>query len=102
MSSIFFEPLRELFDDGGDGFNPDNIKHSVTTDVKMSLLSGIPESKLKIDFSPSDGSDIVIKSVDPEKALGYSLHADTQSYYENLGASLHVPEDDELLGGINV
>ncbi len=102
MNSIFFEPLNELFDDKEGTFDPNTIKHAVTTDVKISLLAGTPDSKVMIDFSPSDGSDIVIKSVDPEKALGYSQYADTQSYYENLSASLYAPDDNELLGGIDV
>ena len=96
--NIGFEPLQGLFEEGA-GVTKDLLKDSVLHDLKLTYLAGIPEVALQINFSPDDGSDILIQKVDPKNALGYSVYADEQDYFAHLSASLHEPSESDAMGG---
>ncbi len=95
-----FEPLQSLFDDAPP-YDKDSFKAEVFKEIRTADLAGYPESTIEADFSPTDGGDILIKAIDLEKALGYSLFASPKEYYENLKASLFEPADGALFGEID-
>lgn len=95
-----FEPLVGLFED--DAPIPEGLlKHHVAEHFKLTHLTGVPDASLEITFYPSEGDDILIKRVDPEKALGYSVYAGEQDYFDRLSQELHIPTEEEVLGGID-
>jgi hypothetical protein len=87
--------MENLFSDG-QGVTKELLKSDVLKYFKKTNLIGVPEAKLKTDFSPDSGDDILIEQVDPENALGYSIYSGDQEYYENLMASLYVPTQEEI------
>ena len=95
-----FEPLQSLFDNAPP-YDKDSFKPEVLKDLKASDLAGYSESTIEADFSPSEGGDILVKVIDLEKALGYSLFDSPKEYYEFLKASLFEPADEGLFGEID-
>lgn len=95
-----FESIESLFDDAPP-YSKDAFKPAIFAEVRNSQLAGYPEPAIEADFSPTDGSDILIKAIDLEKALGYSLFASPGEYYENLKATLFEPADGRLFGEID-
>lgn len=72
------------------------LKQTVVDDFKMKELIGIPDSKLEISFNPDDGSDIIIKLIDPHAASGYLVFQDENAYNDWLGKQLYEPSQDEI------
>lgn len=98
MPRIEFEPLQNLFE--SDSAVPKELmKKQVVEDFKQTELIGVPDSCLEISFSPGEGDDILIRRVDPENALGYSVYPSEEDYFDHLSASLYQPTDEEILGG---
>lgn len=95
--NVSFEPLQKLFDEGGP-IGPELFKQDVYSHLKSSRLGGTPEATLRIDFSPEDGSDILIEKVDPENALGYNVFGSKSEYFSHLSNSQYVPSEEELMG----
>ncbi len=95
-----FEPHDSLFDDAPP-YDKNSFKSEVLKEIRTGDLAGYPESTIEADFSPSEGGDILVKVIDLEKALGYSLFASPKEYYENLKASLFEPADGALFGEID-
>jgi hypothetical protein len=89
------ERIEDLFDKDG-GINPAMFKDKVLEQVKQTTLIGVPEARLAIDFEPTDGSDILIRTIDPEKALGYQVHDGLDDYYKSLDRDLYVPQDSDF------
>jgi hypothetical protein len=98
-NSVSFEPLQALFDDGSP-VTKELLKDTIYTDMKYTRLAGVPDFLVRTNFNPSEGSDILIEKVDPEKALGYNVFSSAQEYSEHLQASQYVPTDADL-GGID-
>lgn len=88
---IQFEPLQELFEEASP-VPPDLMKKAVVEDFKEKSLTGVPEIQLEIIFQPEDGSDILIRKVDPEKALGYNTFANENEYFNKLQDDMYIPE----------
>ncbi|NBO55675.1 MAG: hypothetical protein EBU84_14040 [Actinobacteria bacterium] len=100
MLKIQFEPLEGLTDPAVGG-TKDLFKSSVVGDIKMTQFAGTPEVLLQVEFDTADGSDILVRKVDPENALGYSVFSDQDDYYLKLSDSLYDPPDEEILGDKN-
>lgn len=98
LFDLQFEPLNDLFSSAP--ITLEDVKPAVLAHFKDAVLTGIPEVQMDISFSPSDGGDILVRKIDPEKALGYSVYNDPQHYYQNLSASLYEPSEEEILGAI--
>lgn len=96
---LSIEPLSNLFE-------PDSpvpkelMKEAVVKDFKETALIGVPEANLRITFSPSEGDDILIHRIDPENALGYSVYASENDYFNHLQAELYEPSEEDVLGGL--
>ncbi len=100
MPNVSFEPLQSLFDDG-QGITKELFKADALDKFKQENLSGVPESRLQITFSSEEGDDILIEKIDPEKALGYSVYAGENDYFDRLSAELYEPSEEEVMGGLN-
>ena len=92
------ERIQDLFTKDG-GINKDMFKDKVLENIKQTTFIGVADSKLSIDLEPSDGSDILIKEIDPEKALGYQVHDNLDEYYKFLAKELYVPQDSDFSKG---
>lgn len=88
--------LQPLFDDQAP-VPKDTLKKQVVEDFKLKELAGIPDQSLEISFNPDDGSDIIIKSIDPHAASGYLVFQGEKEYNDWLGAQLHEPSQDEIM-----
>lgn len=95
-----FEPLDPLFE-SSPGDTSQLFKTMVFEDIKLTRLGGVLSTQIQVDFAPKDGSDILIRKLDPENALGYSVYADLSDYYQHLSASLYQPSDEEILGALD-
>lgn len=98
--NLQLKPLESLFEEGPP-ITKDLLKDSVVADFKQKELTGIPETQLRINFSPESGDDILIHRIDPENALGYSVHASEEDYFNHLSASLYEPTEEDILGGLD-
>lgn len=97
MPSIGFSRLQDLFE--RDAAIPSElIKEAVVSDFKDKELIGVPDVQLRISFSPQDGDDILIRRLDPENALGYSVYTDEEDYFNHLQAELYEPTEEDVLG----
>jgi hypothetical protein len=93
-------PIESLFE--LDSAVPkDLIKKHVAEDFKSKDLIGIPEAHLSITFSPDEDSDILIRRVDPENALGYSVFDSSSDYFNHLQNELYEPTDEEVLENLS-
>lgn len=90
--------VEDLFTKDG-GINMQAFKDPIVSHIKQNILIGIPETRISIDLEPSDDSDILIKVIDPEKALGYQVHADLDEYYQALSRELYVPQESDFNQG---
>ena len=79
----------------------DTMKQQVLEDFKMTALAGIPDQKLEISYNPDDGSDIIVKLIDPHAASGYLVLKDQSAYRDWLDAQLYEPSQDEVQEAIN-
>ena len=88
--NIQFESLRELFQDDS-AVPKDLMKPMILEDFRDKNLIGVPEANLQITFDTADGSDILIRKIDPEKALGYRTYEDESDYFNQLQLDMYVP-----------
>jgi len=100
MSTInmAFVPLRALFEQDAPA-PKDTMKQNIVEDLRFKRLAGLPEYRLNINLEPSDGSDILIKVVDLENALGYRIYEGEDNYFQQLSADLHVPQEHDFKEG---
>jgi len=99
LPSVSFEPLHELFEE--DSPVPKELmKSDVVSDLRMKSFAGVPDASLRINFSGSEGDDILIHRVDPENALGYSVYASEKDYFDRLSAELYEPSEEDIQGGL--
>ena len=89
------ERIEDLFTKDG-GINKEYFKDKVVEHFKQNVLIGVADAHLAIDLEPSDESDILIKKIDPEKALGYQVHDNIDDYYKSLRRDLYVPQDSDF------
>lgn len=87
MIPIYFEPWQELFEPEQTVPKDLIVKH-VYDDFKGKFLIGVPEIKLEVTFQGDESSDILVKKIDPEKALGYSTFSSESDYFERFGSEL--------------
>ena len=98
--SVTLSPLVSLFDEK----NPvqkELLKEHVVDNFKQTNLIGVPDALVRINFNPEEGDDILIHRIDPENALGYSVHASEEDYFNHLSQSLYEPTEEDILGGLN-
>lgn len=93
--NISFEPLTSLFEEEPGNLS-DLFKDAALTTLKHTELIGVPDVELQINFNPEDGSDILVKRIDPEKALGYSVFEGEEDYFNRLSAELYSPTEAEI------
>jgi len=74
----------------------DSLKQDVVDDFKFKELAGKGEASIKITLNPEDGSDILIKVIDPHAAAGYLVFQDDASYKDWLSQQLYEPSQDEI------
>lgn len=87
MINFSFIPNKKLVAESEpEGVPKSTIKARVLEDLKLNALNGVSEQSTDIDFDPDDGSDILVKKIDPEKALGYQVFSDVNSYFARLEA----------------
>ena len=96
---VNFTPIEELFSPEGP-VPPGLLKEAVIRDFKDKALIGVPDAELRISFSPPEGDDILIRRIDPENALGYSVYASEEEYFDHLQAELYEPTEEDILGGL--
>lgn len=95
---IAIETVEDLF--SPEEFIPkDLLKQSVFQHFKDSVLIGIPDAAIEVDFEPEDMSDILVRKIDPEKALGYRLFENEDSYFSYLNKQLYIPKESDFEGG---
>lgn len=75
----------------------DTFKQQALDDFKSGNLAGVPDQKLEINFNPEDGSDIIVKLIDPHAAAGYLVFQDESAYSNWLSAQLYEPSQDEIM-----
>jgi hypothetical protein len=92
---IRFQPLTALYEDP---VPKEQLLEGVAKDFKETSLMGVPEAELEISFKADNESDILIKRIDPENALGYSTYSGEDDYFDHLSAELHEPTDEEISG----
>lgn len=85
--------LEPLFEDEAP-IPKDSLKEAVVDDFK--LKAGVPDDKLEISFNPEDGSDIIIKLIDPHAASGYLVFQGEAAYNDWLNQQLYEPSQDEI------
>lgn len=100
MLNLEFEPLTELMQDELVGTRH-LFKKRVFDDFRSKSLTGSLDAHLEVDFNPLDGSDILVRKVDPENALGYSVFSDPGEYYQSLAASLYEPTEEDIQGALD-
>ena len=76
------------------------LKEAVAVDFKSKAMIGVPDAQLRISFSPDSGDDILIRRIDPENALGYSVYASEEEYFDHLQSELYEPTEEDVLGGL--
>jgi hypothetical protein len=74
----------------------DTMKKQVLEDFKLHNLIGVADQKLQINFNPDDGSDIIVKLIDPHAASGYLVFQDEKAYKDWLDVQLFDPSQDEI------
>jgi len=84
---IYFEPLQELFDPEGP-VPKELLTGQVYEDFRKKYMIGVPDGKIEVTFQPNESSDILIKKIDPEKALGYSTFTSDSDYFDRLDQEL--------------
>ena len=94
-----FEPMADLFDEFS-AIPMDQLKQKIVDDIRMTRLAGVPDYRLQIELEPQDGSDILIRQIDPEKALGTQTYGSVDDYYDSMEATLHLPSESEILAGL--
>jgi hypothetical protein len=99
LPKVNFTPIESLFREEGP-VPPRLMKDSIVQDFKDKELIGVPDAELRISFPLQDGDDILIHRIDPENALGYSVYASEEDYFNHLQAELYEPTDEEILGGL--
>ena len=87
--------LTPLFDDESP-VPKDTLKQDVADDFKIKELAGVMDNKLEISFNPEEGSDIIIKLIDPHAASGYLVFQDEAAYTDWLNKELYEPSQDEI------
>jgi hypothetical protein len=92
---IDFEPLNKLFEDGP--ISEDMMKQHVVRNLKSTVLAGTPDAFLEVSLEPDSGDDILIRKIDPENALGYSVYQGEGDYFNHISAQLYEPSLDEVL-----
>ena len=95
-------PIKALFDPEG-AVPKELLNQNILQDFKEKHLIGTPEACINIS-STKDGDDGILwveKRVDPESALGYSVYAGEDDYFNHLRADLYTPTQDEILGALN-
>lgn len=100
--SLSFEPLQELFNQ--DSAVPAKLmQDTVIEDFKAQELTGVPDLQLQITLSDDGSGDILVRKVDPEKALGYKVYDNETDYFDQLKLDMFVPtEADFAAGGADV
>lgn len=97
MINVYAEPLEPLL-------NPENtiskdlFKHAVLENMKVTVFPGVSERELEIDFQGNEESDILIKKVDPENALGYKVFQSADAYFQNLQLEMTPPSREQIMG----
>lgn len=96
---ITFEPVTSPHE-GQIHIESETIKQAVSSDFREKELIGVPDPAVRIDFSPSDGSDILIKKIDPEEALGNRLFKSEDDYYEQMRLDQFSEADAAVSSGV--
>jgi len=74
----------------------DTLKAEIIEDFKLKELTGIPDQNLEISFNPDEGSDIIIKLIDPHAASGYLVFQDEAAYNDWVSRQLYEPSQGEI------
>lgn len=93
-----FVPLRDLFEEDSPA-PKGSMKQNIIEHLRLSRIAGVPEYRVNIDLEPDDGSDIIVRVVDLENALGYRVYKGEEDYFNQLSADLHVPQESDFRGG---
>jgi len=99
-AKLTLSSVEELFSDTSP-FPAEMIRDQVVEDLKMTDLAGANPSQLKISFDADQGSDILIRRIDPKQAQGYLVFQDERDYTSWLSAALAGPPDSERSGNGN-
>jgi hypothetical protein len=75
------------------------MKNTVIEDFKEKNLPGVPEYHLQITLHPDDGSDILLRKIDPENAQGYRTYENESDYFNQLKLDLFAPTNSDLAAG---
>jgi hypothetical protein len=90
---LHLEPTQDLFT-AKPQISKEGIKALALQDAKITFLTGVAEQDLSFEDQGENG--ILIKKLDPEKALGHFTYDSEEGFFKHIAMLMHRPTDREL------